>query len=90
MAQFKRLHLSVKTKNNDVIFSEFVFLEDDMSCVLYPPHRSTVVQSYHADTWSYKGPAPLHPGERPVANHTSDVIHEAVSTCRKSTDRKQT
>lgn len=36
MAQFKRLHLSVKTKNNDVIFSEFVFLEDDEASVICP------------------------------------------------------
>ncbi len=47
-------------------------------------------QSYHADTWSYKGPAPLHPGERPVANHTSYIIHEAVSTCKKSLHHQST
>lgn len=34
----------------------------------------------YADTWSYKRPAPLHPGEGPVADHTSHIIHEAVST----------
>lgn len=50
----------------------------------------SVVQSYYADTWSYKRPAPLHPGERPVADHTSHIIHEAVSTCSSLISKSKT
>ncbi len=37
--------------------------------------------THHANTWSYKGPAPLHPREWPVTDHTSNIVHEPVSTC---------
>lgn len=39
--------------------------------------------THHANTWSYKGPAPLHPWEWPVTDHTSNIVHEPVSTCAR-------
>lgn len=68
-----------------MIIKIIIRLVPEKASIIFIVFLPLSVQSYHADTRSYKGPAPLHPGKRPVANHTSYVIHKAVSTCRKST-----
>lgn len=35
--------------------------------------------AYHADQRRHHGPAPLHEGQGPVADHAGHVVHEAVS-----------
>lgn len=50
-----------------------------------PSSLSVLPHTHYADARRNEGPAPLHPGERSIANHTSDIVHEAVSTCRQST-----
>lgn len=56
-----------------------------VSCICHVICNSCIriISSHQTDTRGDEGPAPLHPGERPVANHPSHVVHEAVSTCNK-------